>query len=196
MARDRMARRGTGRTSGRAGAGRTGRTRRPRKCPKCNSENEPGARECENCGAQLRGAPRKKPGGAGKKLVIALILLVVLGAGGVAAVGHFAPDKLPPALLDILKSIGIAKDQPAESDSEDADAEDANTDAARPSGEQPPDGYVGDVGEDVEDAPTPGGDSMIGLGAGIETPDDTPDLGGDGLTAPKIPTGGGDGIDE
>ena len=192
MARDRLARRGTGRTSGRTGAGRTGRTRRPRKCPKCNAEYEPGTRECENCGAQLRGAPRKKPGGAGKKLVIALVLLVVLGAGGVAAVGHFAPDKLPPALLDILKSIGIAKDQPSDT----PDAEDTDTDAAQPSGEQPPEGYVGDVGEDVEDAPTARGDSMIGLGAGIETPDDTPDLGGDGLTAPKIPTGGGDEIDD
>jgi len=195
MAIDRGTRRGTGRTSGRAGAGRTSRTRRPRKCPECNSENPPGTRECENCGAQLRGARRKKPGGAGKKLVIALILLVVLGAGGVAAVGHFAPDKLPPALLNVLKSVGIAKDQPSDaSDSE--DAEDANTDSARPAGEQPPEGYVGDMGEDVEDAPSARGDSMIGLGAGIETPDDTPDLGGDGLSAPNIPTGGGDEIDD
>ena len=200
MARDRGTRRGTGRASRRAGASRTGRTRRPRKCPECNAENEPGARECENCGAQLRGAPRKKPGGAGKKLVVALVLLVVLGVGGVAAVGHFAPDKLPPAILNVLKSIGIAKDQPAkapDSEDADADAEGAKEEDTSSAGEQPPKDYVPDTGEDVEDAPSARGDSMIGLGAGgISTPDAAPDLGGDGLAAPKIPTGGGDGIDE
>jgi len=104
MARHERTRRGTGRTSG-----RTGGAGRPRKCPECNVEYEPGASECDNCGAQLRAAPSKKGGGA-KKLVVFLILLVILGAGTVAAVGRFAPDKLPPEVLDILKSIGIVKD--------------------------------------------------------------------------------------
>jgi hypothetical protein len=198
MAIDRKARRGTGKASKRPG-GRTGRTRRPRKCPECNSENEPGVRECVNCGAQIRGKPATK-GGLTKVLLILAVLVVVVGGGAFAA-GFFAFDSMPKGFQDIWKSMGLPRKGAAETEKApepEAGPEEPKAEEPAAEAEKPPAGYVPDTGDDdVEDAPSASGDSMIGLGGGgIATPDATPDLGGGGLAAPTVTTGGESGIDE
>jgi len=200
MAIDRKARRGTGRTSKRPG-GRTGRTRRPRKCPECNSENEPGLRECANCGAPLRGKPLKKSGGL-KKILIILVVLIVVAGGGAFAAGFLAFDSMPKGFQDIWKSMGLPlKDAAGTGDAPEPEAEPEepkDEEASAADAEKPPEGYNPDTGDDdVEDAPSASGDSMIGLGGGgIATPNATPDLGGGGPAVPAVTTGGGSGIDE
>ncbi len=198
MAIDRKARRGTDRASRRSG-GRTGRTRRPRKCPECNSENEPGVRECTNCGASLRGKPSKK-GGLTKILVI-LVVIVVVAGGGAFAAGFFAFDSMPASFQNIWKSMGLPHKGAAETEKApepEAEPEEPKAEEPTAEAEKPPAGYVPDTGDDdVEDAPSASGDSMIGLGGvGIATPDATPDLGGGGPAAPALTTGGESGIDE
>jgi hypothetical protein len=199
MAVDRGTRRGTGRAGRRAGGGRTGRTRRPRKCPECNSENDPGARECANCGAQIRGAPRKQGGGL-KKILVVLILLVLVVGGGAFAAGYLALGSMPQAFRDLWTSMGLPSKGAVEEETApetDGEAEEPGKEETQPAGELPPEGYAPDMGEDVADAPSAREDSAIGMGAGgIAVPDATPDLGGGGPAAPSVSTGGGDGIDE
>ena len=168
--------------------------RRPRKCPECGAEAPPGARECAECGATLR-RPRPKKGGCLKKLILLLILLAVL-AGGLAAVVFFAPDKLPAAVRDTLKSLGVPIKMSAEAEEEEEEEEEPaeSEESAEPAPEETdetgaaPAKAAPVASRPAEESEGPSArESIPGIGNfGIQT---RPDLSGGGPAAPSISTG-------
>jgi predicted nucleic acid-binding Zn ribbon protein len=157
------------------------RTTRPRKCPECGAEVPAGSRTCESCGARVP-RPRRRRGGFLRKFVILLLLVVILGAGGVIGVGAFAGDLLPPAVRDVLKSVGLpvkmrtAGPEPSgEPEAEQPDASAEGVETASPE----------NAGEGAEEQPLPMGEGpsareapIPGLDGGLRVPT-APDLGGE-----------------
>ncbi len=96
--------------AGGAGANRSSRRKAyTRKCPKCGEDVPFGTRKCPSCQATVgrpRGAHRRGLGLL-TKLIIAVLVLVILGGGGFAAVLFLKPALVPAGIRDGLRGLGL-----------------------------------------------------------------------------------------